>query len=105
MEENKVEKTKKYPDQYDTDYEGVWNVKDLFDEINEDYYQPIKTKIGFEGNYKEYENRGDKDENFSPQEYLNMIRPYLRDMINNHKVPLEDYSGNDNDPHAEWKIS
>ena len=34
-----------------------------------------------------------------------MIRPYLRDMINNHKVPLEDYSGNDNDPHAEWKIS
>ena len=36
----------------------------------------------------EYESRGDKDKNVSPEEYLDMIRPYLRDMINNHKTPL-----------------
>ena len=33
-----------------------------------------------------------------------MIRPYLRDLINNHKAPLEGYSGNDNNLHGEWKI-
>ena len=33
-----------------------------------------------------------------------MIRPHLRDMINNHKAPLEGYLGNDNNLHGEWKI-
>ena len=40
----------------------------------------------------EYENRGDKDRNLSLKNYLNIIRPYLRDIIDNHKV------------HGEWKI-
>ena len=40
----------------------------------------------------EYENRGDKDRNLSLEDYLNIIRPYLRDMIDNHKA------------HGEWKI-
>ena len=31
-----------------------------------------------------------------------MIRPYLRDMINNHKAPLE--GSLDNDLHGGWKI-
>ena len=29
----------------------------------------------------EYENKGDKDKNLLPKEYLDMIRPYLSDMI------------------------
>ena len=33
----------------------------------------------------EYTSRGDRCENLSPEEYLDMIRPYLRDLINNHK--------------------
>ena len=28
---------------------------------------------------------GDKDEKLLPNEYINMIRPYLRDLINKHK--------------------
>ena len=60
---NKVEENKKYPDQYDPEYEEVWNIKDLFDEINEDYYEPVKTKVAFQGNYIEYESRGDTDKN------------------------------------------
>ena len=39
----------------------------------------------------EYESRGDKDKNLSPEEYLDMIRPYLRDMINNHKASSKDF--------------
>ena len=35
---------------------------------------------------------GDKDKNLSPEDYLDSIRPYLRDMIDNHKA------------HGEWKI-
>ena len=31
-----------------------------------------------------------------------MIRPYLRDLINNHKAPLQ--GSLDNDLHGEWKI-
>ena len=35
-----------------------------------------------------------------------MIRPYLRDMINNHKAPLEGFLEGflDSDLHGEWKI-
>ena len=103
---NKVEETKKYPDHDDLDYEGIRDIENLFDEINEDYYKPVKTKIAFNDNYIEYESRGDKDKNLSPKEYLDMIRPYLRDMINNHKTLLIGSLGKifDNNLHGEWKI-
>ena len=39
----------------------------------------------------EYESRGDKD-NLSLKQYLNIIRPYLREMTDNHKAQ------------GEWKI-
>ena len=39
----------------------------------------------------EYESRGDKDNNLLLAEYANIIRPYLRDMIDNHKA------------HSKWK--
>ena len=54
-----------------------------------DYYKPIKTKSAFNGNYIEYESKGDKDKNLLPIEYFDMIRPYLRDMINDHKTRRE----------------
>ena len=103
---NKVEETKKYPDHDDLDYEGIRDIENLFDEINEDYYKPVKTKIAFNDNYIEYESRGDKDKNLSPKEYLDMIRPYLRDMINNHKTLSKGSLGKifDNNLHGEWKI-
>ena len=93
-EENKVEEPKEYPDRYDPDYKVIWDVKNLFDEINEDYYEPVKTKIAFNVNYIEYESKGDRDKNLSPQEYLNMIRACLRDLINNHKASLDGSLGN-----------
>ena len=67
-------------------------MENLFNKIDEDYYEPIKTNVDFDGNYIEYESKGDKDNNLSLEDYLNIIRPYLRDMIDNHKA------------HGEWKI-
>ena len=78
-EENRIEKTEKYPDRYDPDYNGIRDINNLFDEINVDYYKPVITKSNFKGNHIEYESSGDKDKNVSPLEHLNMIRPYLRD--------------------------
>ena len=78
--------------------------------IDEDYYRPITTKNTVNGNYVEYESKGDKDKNFSPKEYLDMIRPYLSDMINNHKTPknLRVHSSNEvidyETQFGEWKI-
>ena len=40
----------------------------------------------------EYESKGDKDKNLLPEDYLDIIRPYFRVMIDNHKT------------HGEWKI-
>ena len=40
----------------------------------------------------EYKSRGNKDKNLSINDYFNIIRPFLRDMINNHKT------------HGEWRI-
>ena len=48
----------------------------------------MKTKIAFNGNYIEYESKGDKDKNLSPKQYLHGIRPYLRD-ITDHKTRRE----------------
>ena len=55
--------------------------------------------------------KGDRYEGLSPKEYLNVIRPNLRDLINDHKptVELNNNSNNNNDNNnnnnrAEWKI-
>ena len=45
----------------------------------------MRTDDGFAGkrnNYIESKSKGDRYENLPPKEYLNMIRPYLRDLIN-----------------------
>ena len=52
----------------------------------------MKTKDAFNNNYIEYESTGDKNKNLSLKQQLNMVIPYLREMINNHKT------------FGEWKI-
>ena len=68
----------------------------LFDlSINEDYYKPIRSKSALNG-YIEYESKGDKDKILSIRKYLEMIRPYLCDIRNDHKTQgeLNVHSGN-----------
>ena len=83
-------KTHRYNIIEDIDYKRIKEIENLFNKINEeDYYEPIKTKHAFDDDYIEYESRGDKDNNLSSAEYLKKIRPYLRDMIDNHKANSE----------------
>ena len=49
---------------------------------DDDYCKPILVKNSFDENYKYYESRGDKDKNPSIEKYLDMINPYLTDLIN-----------------------
>ena len=58
----------------------------MFDlSIGEDYYKPIIVNTAFNNNYIQYESKGDKDKILTISEYLDVIRPYLVDMINDHK--------------------
>ena len=82
---NRLEKYKDN-DNDDLYYKGKNDIENLFEEINEDYYKPIKNKSAFEDNCIEYESRGDKDKNLSLENYLDIIKPFLRDMKNNHKA-------------------
>ena len=52
-------------------------MENLFDEASEeDYYKPILVKSSFNGNYKYYESRGDKEKRLSVRQYPNKITPH-----------------------------
>ena len=62
------------------------NIRNLFEnEEEENYYKPIAVSIFWSNNYIEYESNGDRNKTLSAEEYLNKIRPYLKDIINNLK--------------------
>ena len=85
----------------------IGSIRALFKEFNRDYYKPVKTDGGFAGrnnNYIEYKSKGGRYENLSPKEYLNMIRSYLRDLIDQHKPIAELNNNNNKKNRAEWKI-
>ena len=74
----------KYYDYDDYEYKGIKNMKDLFQlPIDKDYYKPILVKSGYNGNYVQYESKGDKI--FTLKEYLALIEKYLRELINYYK--------------------
>ena len=87
--EKSLHEYKKYYDYDDPDCKEIRDIENLFGEVNEDYYKSIKTEGAFNGSYIEYECRGDKDKILSPKEYFDMIRPYLRNIINNHKASMK----------------
>ena len=88
MEKN-IFKPKKYYDD-DIKYKGIGDEKNLFDlSIDEEYYKPIKSNDSFNNNYIEYKSKGDKDKTLSIKEYLNMMKPFLSDIINDHKTQSE----------------
>ena len=93
--EKRLSNFKKYPYQDNFEHRNIKSIRNSFNgvelnrvalsEIDEDYYMQIRTKNAFNGNYVEYESKGDKDKNLSPEEYLDLIRPYLSNIINNHR--------------------
>ena len=63
-------KHNKYYDYDDLEYKGIRDIRNLFDEFDEDYYRPIKNTSAFNDNYMEYENNGDKNKNLSIKEII-----------------------------------
>ena len=52
--EKSLQSLKKYYDYDDTEYQGIRDIGNLFNEVVEDYYKLIKTKSAFNRNYIEY---------------------------------------------------
>ena len=98
----------------DHEYRKILIIRRLFKELDRDYYKPKRTDADFDeinDNYIEYTSNADRYENLSPKEYLNVIRSYLRNLINDHKPIMEsnnntttDTNTNTNSNGAEWKI-
>ena len=94
----------------DDEYRKIGSIRTSFKEFDRDYYKLIRTNDGFAGrnnSYIEYTSKGDRYGNLSPKEYVNMIRPYLRDLINEHKPIVElsnNSNNNNNNNREEWKI-
>ena len=57
-----------------------------------DNYKPVRIGNAFSSNYIEYKSNGNKDETLSIKVYLDEIKSYLSDIINDHKTQ------------GEWKI-
>ena len=77
--------------------------------IDEDYYKPIIARGAFNRSYIQYERKDDKGKNLSIKEYLNTIKPFLSDIINDHKTRglVRYHSGNKTwveETSSEWKI-
>ena len=79
--------------------------------IDDDYFKPIITNSAFNNNYIQYESMGEKekDKSLSIKEYIDVIRPYSSDIINNHKSQgkWRIHSGNtviEHKAQREWKI-
>ena len=88
--EKNLFKPKKYYDYDDTEYKGIRDVKDLFDlSIDEDYYKPIIAKDSFNTSYIQYERKENKDNILTVNEYLDIIRLYLSNMVNDRKTQRE----------------
>ena len=78
---NNLEKLQKYQ------YNITYGLDCLFNELNEeDYYKPTEVKSAFDGSFLLYESKGDKDNKLAIYEYFDIIRPYLKDMIDDHKA-------------------
>ena len=62
------------------DFIGLENVKDLYSILD---YKPVLITVGFNNSYLEYGSNGNNSLSFT--EYLNSIKPYLEDLINEKK--------------------
>ena len=77
---NELEKKNIKLNEYNNNNDFIENVRDLFNIVN---YEPILIKTGFNNNYLEYRSEG--NDSLSFEEYINLIKPYLNDLINDKK--------------------
>ena len=88
--ERNLSKTKRYYDYDDAEYRGIKDTIYLFDlSIDGSYYKAIITNGAFNNNYIQYESEGNKDKISTVNEYLDIISPYLSNIIYDHKTQNE----------------
>ena len=67
-----------------TNDDFIENIRDLFSILD---YEPLLIKTGFDDNYLDYMSNGNNSLSFN--EYLELIKPYLYDLINIYKAKGE----------------
>ena len=73
-------------------YDTTYGLRYLFNDCNEeeeDDYEPIEIEGAFKGGYVLYENMGDRNTRLSIDEYFEIIRSNLKDMIDNDEARNE----------------
>ena len=63
----------------------IRDIRNLFQHEEEGSYKSVKVGCFWSNNYIEYESNGDRSKILSTEEYLNKIRPYLKNIRNNLK--------------------
>ena len=100
----------------------IKGIRKDFDKLRDRFFKPKKKEIRrnlyeienkknlsksnyIEYNYIQTQSKGDKNKNLSPEEYFDIIRPYLSNIINCHKIlkNLRAHSSNETQ-FGEWKI-
>ena len=63
------------------------DIKNLFEhEEEENYYKSVRISNFGGTNYIEYKSNGDRNKSLLLEKYVNKIRPYLKDIVNNFKT-------------------
>ena len=64
----------------------IKDIRNLFEhEEEQNSFKPVKVGNFYSNNYTEHESNGNRNKTLSAKEYLNKIRPCLKDIINNLK--------------------
>ena len=58
----------------------ITNVRNLFEQEEEIYYEPVKVSNFYNSKYVEYELNGGRNKALSIRKYFDEIEPYLKDM-------------------------
>ena len=61
------------------------DIRNVFQQEESNYYKSVRVSNVWSNNYIEYEINGHINKTLSVEEYLDKIRPYLKDIINNLK--------------------
>ena len=67
----------------------IRDIREHFERQEEDYYKPKRISSFWNNNYIEYKGNGNRNNDLSLDEYLNKIKPYLKDiMIDLHRSDI-----------------
>ena len=64
------------------------NIKNLseYEKEEENYYKLVRVNNFWSNNYIEYKSNDDRNKTLSVEQYVDKIRPYLRDIINDLQI-------------------